>query len=245
MKKIIRNLLIVTLVLLVGGLLCRNIIGIWVTERTLTKITGLSVKIKALDIKLTFTGVTARQITMLNPEGYREKRAMEIALLDADFDPFSFLRKEPHFKKITLDIPVVVAVRNAAGEINLKRLQTEQKAESAGSPTRFKIDEFVISLGEVQYINEGSDSSQPMVYKVNAKDRTYRDLSSPEDVKKLVMNLIITSLPENLLGLSLQTVSDTIKSATDLIKQATDKPLETLEKGAQGVLDIFGGGKKE
>lgn len=245
LKKILGGSFIALVLLLVIGLLSRNIIGVWVTERTLRKLTGLSVKIKALEIKWTFTRVIARQVTILNPPGeYREPRAVEIRLLDGEFKPFSILRQKPYFTKLTIDIPVVVAVRSAGGEINLKRLQSQETAKNPTASRKFMIDEFVISLGEVLYSDEKRNPAKPIVFKVNAQNQTYRNISDPEDVKRLVMNMVIRSLPGNLLGLSIQSVNNGVKTAVDSLKQGGKDALGTVEKGAKSVLDIFGGEKK-
>ncbi len=244
LKKILGSSLVALVLLLLIALFSRNIIGVWVTERTLQKLTGLSVKIEALDIKWTFTRVIARQVTILNPpKEYREPRAVEIRLLDAEFKPFSILRQEPHFTKLTIDIPVVVAVRSAGGEINLKRLQSQEKTENPAASGKFMIEEFVISLGQVLYSNERENPAKTTVYKVNAQNQTYRNISNPEDVKRLVMNMVIRSLPGNLLGLSIQSVGEGVKTVVDSLKQGGQDALETIKKGAGSVLDIFGGGK--
>jgi len=227
------------------GLFSRNVIGVWLTVRTLEKLTGLSVKIKALDIKWTFTRVIAQQVTILNPQGeYRERRAVEIRLLDAEFEPLSLLRQEPHFKKIIIDIPTVVAVRSPGGEINLKRLQSDEREKKPTASTKFKIDEFVISLGKVLYFNEKENPAKPVVFQVDAQNQTYRNITDPEDVKKLVMNMIIKSLPGNLLGLSLQAVDKSVQSASDFLKQGGKDSLDNLEKGAKRVFKLFGGEKE-
>ncbi len=244
MLKFIRRTVLILTVLVVLAVLMRNTIGTWIAESALEKATGFSVKIESLDIKWTFTHVSVKGVTVLNPiNQYKERRAMTIGLLDASFDPFSFLYGEPHFKELTIDIPEVVAVRNANSEINLKRLQNKN-GNQATSSKKLKIDGFVLSLGKVVYIDEKREPPKTMIYQIDAKNRVYQNISSSQDIKKLVMNLVIESLPHNLLGLGVQVVDENIKDARELMEKGKTA-VDNLDKQSKGIFKFLRGDKEK
>ncbi len=230
MFKFIRRLLLAIAVLLLILFFARNRIGVWVTENTLEKFTGLSVRIQYVDIRWSFSHMIAHGVTILNPwDEFHERQAINIDSLEATFDPLSILRGKPHFQNVTIDISEVWIVRNAKGDFNLKRLQAshDQKKEKESS---MLIDELTLSLGNVNYLDEKQDHPKPRVYEVHAKNRVYKNVHSPDQVKSIAMNLILRALPANILNLLPETITEGVKGITD-----------TIEEGAKSILNIFGG----
>ncbi|MBI4024439.1 MAG: hypothetical protein HY360_05620 [Verrucomicrobia bacterium] len=240
MFKWIRRLFFLVIALAAAGfsaiVLGRNSVGVWMTRNAIEHATGFSVTIGSLDIQLTRPRLIAKDIIIHNPKGaYKEPLAMKIQRLDAVYDPLSFLRGEPHLRKLAIDISEVKAVKNAQGELNLKRLQGSSPSNpNPDADDRFRIDELAISLGTVVCLDEGRGMTRPKTYKVNAKNRVYRNIQRRAEIKKLVLNLLVESLPRNLLGLTVETLDRGIKNVAD-----------TLEKGAKSLLNIFGAEKSD
>jgi len=243
MFKFVRRLLLGIVALFVILLLARNIIGGWIAKGAIQRLTGFQTHISQLSIRLTRPEIIARDVVVRNPpDAFREHRAMEINRIEAVYHPTAFAQRKLHFQKLILDIPQVVAVKNASGEINLKRLQS--KAGASGQDTtskessRFQIDELVVSIGDVLYIDEKRMASQPKVFHMNVKNRVYRDIKSSEDIKRIIGNLMLERVPGDLLGLTTQALGEGIQTVNQAIGAVTN----ILEKG-EGILNIFGGDK--
>lgn len=228
MFRFLRRLLVVLVLLGVAVVLGRNTIGNWMGAAVFRKATGFPTFISALDIKLTRPEIVMRDVAIRNPlDAFREPRAVEISRLEATYAPGSMLRGPPHFRRVVMEISEVVVVKNAAGETNLKRFQHDvdpkHREGTSGYSRKFQIDELVVSLGNVLYLDESRGSAQPRVFAVNAHKQVYRNVKSSKDIQKIVMNLVTKALPANLY----------------LIPETVNSVKETVEKGTSGLLDLF------
>jgi len=230
MGRWIRRLLLTAVVIVVLFILGRNTIGVWIVEGKLKKATGFSTNIEFLNIKLTQPRLMAREITITNPKDLcNEPRAMKIDLLEVDYKPASIFQRKPHFEKLVIDISEVVAVKNTRGELNLRRLQCQKsEADEKTATSDIQIDELVLSLGTVLYIDERREGARPVVYHIQAKNRAYRNIQHKDEIKSLVMNLVIQSVPANILGLSREAIDQSIQSITDAV-----------DGKGKGMLDFF------
>ncbi len=243
MFKFVRRLLMGIVALFVILLLARNVIGGWIAKGAIQRLTGFQTHIGQLNIRLTRPEIIARDVAVRNPpDAFREHRAMEINRIETVYHPTAFLQRKLHFQKLILDISQVMAVKNASGEINLKRLQSKASASgqdaTSKESSRFQIDELVISIGDVLYTDEKRGTAQPKVYRMNVKNRVYRNIKSSEQVKRIVSELMLEQVPGNILGLTSQIMGEGIQTVDQGIGSVTN----ILEKG-KGVLNIFGGGK--
>lgn len=230
MFKFIRRLLLLLVLLGVIFFFARNRIGVWFTESTLEKFTGLSVHIEYVDIRWSFSHMVAHGITILNPwDEFHERQAVTLDRLEATFDPLSLLQGKPHLQRVAVDISEVWLVRNAKGDFNLKRLKAVHDSKKKENAT-MQIDELTLSLDKVNYLDEKQDHPKAKVYEVHAKNRVYKNIRNPDEVKSIVMNLILRALPANIVSLLPDTFSETAKGITD-----------TIEEGAKSVIHFFKG----
>jgi len=224
--RLIRKLPLIILVIVVITILARNALGRWIAKSALEKWTGFPVAIDQFSIKLNQPLVIVRDITLHNPQSfYQEPRAIKINLIEAYYDLNSLSHKELHLRQLVLDIAEIVAVKNKNGELNLKQFQhpTSYNNSSSFKPIKkFKIDEVVLSIGEILYFNERYNNPELKTYKINIKNRRYQNINTPEDIKKLIMNLTIQSLPNNLLDLTTQTLGKSIQEEMDVLKKGKD-----------------------
>lgn len=197
MFKLIRRLFLLGAALLVVIVLGRESIAIWIAEDALEELTGFQIVIGRFDLKLNKPILIAREVTLRNPKGvYREPIAMKIDLIEAEYEPSSFLRRKPHFQRLTVQISEVAAVKNIDGQMNIQRLQRQAvRADPRGGPGALKIDEFVLSIDRILYFNERRENSKPEICLANARNQIHKNISNPEDLKRLVLDQIIQSLP--------------------------------------------------
>ena len=213
-RKLVFLLFFFVIILVVG----RNTIGAWIVESSFKRMTGFPTTIGYLNFALTQPYFIIRDITVRNPEDrYQETRAIKMNLLESDYELASFFRDEIHFQKLVLDIKEIVAVRNAHGEINLRQLQKNVNS-SHPSEGKFKVDELALSLEDVLYVDEKQVNHESKLYKVNIKNRIYKNIQRPKDIQKVVLNLVAQTLPQNL-GITSQKVGQEIEDVSDLIER--------------------------
>jgi hypothetical protein len=212
-KWIFRSVLLLALILLVL-ILSRQTFGIWMTQRSIENVTSFAATISVMDIKLTRFQVVAKEISVHNPKGFcREPLVMKMNLVETYYEPLSLMSGEPHFEKLVIDINEVIVVRNLQGELNVQRLRKSKSSK------KFQIDELILSLGKILYIDEKKDPTQPSTYVVNARNRSYKNIKSASDINKIVLNLVIRSSPQNLLELSPESLDPHIKTVSEAVNQ--------------------------
>lgn len=201
MFKLIRRFIFLTVVLLVVIVVWRNSLGAFFAGGILKKITGFPTVVSHLEIKLTRPVLIMRDITLQNPNSsYKEPRAANISLLEMDYDPASLFGEEIHLQRLALDLSEVVIVRNARGEFNLIQLKHPSgTSHSSGSTKKVRIDEMLLSIGEVLYLDESQDNPQFKTYKIHVKNRSYRNIRGAEDMKRIVVDLLIQSVPDDIM----------------------------------------------
>ena len=205
-------------------------------RHALERTTGFVAQIHSLNIHLTQPRCTALDVTIENPRDLcKEPVALRIDLLELDYKPGSILGRKPHFRRIVLNISEVIAVKNAQGELNLRRLQRARDDSGPGAkPADLQVDELVLSIGTLRYVDERRENPNPAIYKIEVKDRVYNNIQSSEDIKAIVTNLVAESAPRNLLNL-----------ATQIVDEGLQKVSETLDQGAQTLRNLFGGQEKK
>jgi hypothetical protein len=225
MIKFLGKVVIVLVVFVLALILCRQTIGIWITQSAIEKVTGCAATIKVMDIKINSCHVIARDTTMFNPKDFSaEPLIMKLDLVDTYYDPMSMMSGEPRFEKLVLDIREVRLVRNKEGKINLDQLKSPSNQKS-----KFKVDQLVLSLGDLVFIDEKHNPSKAITYKIRVTNKVYENIHSSEDLKKIVLGLIARSLPQNLVDMGI--LSDQMKGLS-----------ETFEKG-RSLFDRFKGQK--
>ena len=245
MFKFVRRLLLALIALIVVLLLARNAIVGSILKGGIQRLTGFQTHIGALNLRLTRPEIAARDIAVRNPpDAFRERRAMEINRIEAVYQPGALMRRKLHCPKLVLDISQVLVVKNASGETNLKRLQPKinpsGRDSSGGGSSNFQIDELIVSINEALYIDEKKEDAQPRIFRLNVKNRVYRNIKSSQDIKKIVTNLVIEKLPSNLISLTPQALDEGIESVNKGMNTVTN----LLEKG-KNILDIFGESGKD
>ncbi len=205
----------------------RNTIIGWMIDFSLKKKGGFSADIHSVALKLSQPNLLIQDLKILNPKGsYRESLAAKVDRLEVNYDPMAFYRGEPRLQKLVIDISEIMIVKNRAGEMNWLRFQN---AFHSSQKAHFQIDELVLSIGSVSYLDENRSSEKPLVYKIQIKERRYKNIKTADDIKRIITQLITQVLPKNLLD-----------SVRPMIDQEIQKRIDPLGQGAKRILDIFG-----
>lgn len=123
------------LLLLLLGLLARNHLIKREARRVLTERAGFDLEIGKLKTSLFANRVELEDLTIRNPPDFPESTALVVRRAVIEIDPWALFRGETHLTEMTLDVPRVVVVRNAAGETNLERLGGKPPKRDGARPS--------------------------------------------------------------------------------------------------------------
>ncbi len=170
----IAGLVVVSVVTL--GLLRNSLLG-WATIRFIRASTGLEVAMDGMKVQVARPSVRILGMTVRNPPGFEVGEAIRFREIYAEYDRRALWSRRPHFRKIVIDMPKLIVVRNEKGEMNWQRLSgnlsrhtqaagAETNAPSAQEPKggdarepgpvsepagpAYEIDEFVVRIGTVE-----------------------------------------------------------------------------------------------
>ncbi len=262
MNKILRRILlglgavVLVLVLVVVGLvLARDSIARNIITKAVAK-TGFGLELKNLHIALAPPGLEVEGLKLTNPPDFPEAGALEINKLKLSYDRKLSTKEEVRLPEVTFDLPSLVIVRKADGEVNFQRFAKQGKGEkpaATGTPEpqpapppaepkakkpaqKVRIDNLNIRLGTVCIRTYVQGEKEPREQKLAMNvDKKFTNVTN-DDFKKigtqLMMEVLFKSSPEQLLDLGKEAAA---KSGVDL-KEAGSKLkglLNSLKQQAQ------------
>jgi uncharacterized protein involved in outer membrane biogenesis len=232
MNKILRRVLlgigavVVVLVLVVVGLvLARDSIARSIITKAVAK-TGFGLELKQLHIALAPPGVEVEGLKLTNPPDFPEAGALEINKLKVSYDRKASTKEEARLPEVTFDLPSLIIVRKADGEVNFQRFAKQAKGKSPAAdqpepqpqpqPTppstpkekkpaqKVRIDNLNIRLGTVcirTYV-QGEKEPREQKFTMNV-DKKFTNVTN-DDFKKigtqLMLEIMFKAPPEQLLG---------------------------------------------
>jgi uncharacterized protein involved in outer membrane biogenesis len=175
------------------GLLRNSLLG-WATVRFIRASTGLEVAMDAIKVQVARPSVRILGMTVRNPPGFEAGEAIRFREIYAEYDRRALWSRRPHFRKIVIDMPNLIVVRNEKGEMNWQRIsgevsrrtQTLEAAtnappaqepkggdirepgpESEPAGPAYEIDEFIVRIGTVEMRDFQTGKPQPTVRKMD------------------------------------------------------------------------------
>jgi len=140
MNKILRRilvglgaLLLMLVLLVVGTVLARDNIATALVHRAVAK-TGFGLELQKLHVALWPLGLEVEGLKLTNPPDFPEARALEITKLKVTCDRSASTKEEARLPEVTLDLPSVVVVRKADGEVNFQRFSKKSKEQPPATP---------------------------------------------------------------------------------------------------------------
>jgi uncharacterized protein involved in outer membrane biogenesis len=171
---------------------------------------------------------------MLNPQDvFSEPHFVTISAMKMDFEPLSMVKRSPHIKLMTIDIPKISIVRSNQGEYNIMQLKSITDVNNPmpddGKPKKYQLDELRIKLGTVVVEDFTRDQHKTTPFEIN-KTVVFSGINDPLAIPQSILMAIMTSpdvkIPD--LNIRIETlkasvgkmVNQTDKSATDAINKA-------------------------
>ena len=225
--KILGVLLLLLVLLMLGTVLARDGLARWAVQKIITAKTGFGLDIRRLHISLLQPGLELEGLKLTNPADFPEPGALEIEKLKLSYDCAASTKQETRLPEVTLDLPTVVIVRKADGEVNFQRFAKQKKEETpvaSGEPAppsqppgqpqppaenkpprQVRIDHLNIRLGTVYVRTYVPGEQQPREQKfVMNVDRKFENVTN-HDFKnigtQLFLEIMFKSSPDALVNL--------------------------------------------
>ena len=225
--KILGVLLLVFIVLLMGAVMARDGIVTWAAKKIVTTKTGFGLDIRRLHISLLQPGLELEGLKLTNPADFPEPSALEIEKLKLSYNRAASTKQETRLPEVTLDLPTIVVVRKANGEVNFQRFAKQQQADTPAAggepapqpqppaqpqptaekkpPRQVRIDQLNIRLGTVYVRTYFQGEQQPREQKfVMNVDRKFENVTN-NDFKnigtQLFLQILFNTSPDALMNL--------------------------------------------
>lgn len=239
MKKLFAILLVLT-VLLGGGVfyVSKNIDGFLKHELSaqLSATAGTRVRISNISTDIFAGTVTVSGFSVANPSGFPEGTMLSISTLRLRLEPLSLLGSPITINEVLIDQPMINAVVNERGEVNVEvvadRLASQsssntqtQETDSPAQSVLVEIDQFVI--GSASLTVDLSAFSQP-VETLELPTLSIEPIGHPNGVPaEQVGSLIVESL-----------LKDAKRQAKEAARKAAQKEIrDAIEEQARDTLD--------
>jgi len=239
--KVILVFVVIIGVLIVG----KNTIVKIVVEKGVKAATGLSLRIKKLDISIVSSHVGITDLRLLHPAGFPEGVMFHLSEIFVDYHLRDMLRGKVHLEDLRLNFDQLIIVKNAEGQMNLAALKPKAKSgpkklakENMDEDTKKKapqiqIDHLVLKVGKVVY-KDYSGGGKPSVREFNVN--ISQELTDVTDVRKLlglVASRVIAqsaiNAPFDFTAGLLKDVSGTPKQVADTLKNTVNTLKNTIK----------------
>lgn len=202
-------LLIVVAVVIIGGLLARNIIATNLIEKGAKNLVGLKLTIGNIDLGILKTNMKVDDLDVYNPSGYTEKYIAELPLIFVNYALLDIIKGFIHLPELEINLQQVNVEKDKNGVLNLDHIQTKsipapKKKKTDKKKGEFLIDRMTLKIGTIHYID--NSQSPPIRKKIDLKfSKTFTNLSDPK--------VIVSSIVKEIVGqLVSQGVAITVKS---------------------------------
>lgn len=205
-----------------------------IVEEEIEHSLGINVSINKIEFSPLLAHIGVGGITVHNPAGFAEGELAYIESVHFVFDPLEILiRKKPNIYLFTLDLQRLNIIKNKEGKVNIKELiPIKEKDISLEAKTPFYFDVFVLSVGEVKYIDYSSGSRKERAYPIGIKDAAFIGLKDENAVVKMVVYKALENT--DIAKLINLTIAPVVSQITDAVGAAWG----TAKSGAKGVWGI-------
>ncbi len=238
MKKIL-SLLVIFFLFFAGLFLARNLIIKGMVETGVGVVTGLSLRMKSLDISLLKNYVQIEGLQLFNPKNFPDKVMVDLPEIYIECDLAALMKKKLHFPEIRIHLREFAVIKNENGQLNLdslKPVQAQKQAPvgSAGETPVIAIDRLELVIERVVFkdYSSGGDPlrrGEPLVHEFNVNlHERYERITNPESLVNLIVfkalaNTTIANLTHFDVGILKGPLNDTLATSTKLAGGAISK----------------------
>ena len=248
MKKILTILIIA--VVMIG--LTKNLIAKMIVSGGIKAVTGLTLKMDALDVGLLKSTVRIQGMRLYNPKGFPEPVMINMPEIFVDYDLGALLGGNVHLEELRINLESFHVVRAADGKLNLDVFKeiagTEGKEKSASKrkkpAPKIQVDALSLKVGKVIYTDYTTDPPKVQEFNVNLDER-HENISNIQVLTGLIVTrTLMKTTIARLTGFDLGAIQTNLDAqmtrvknlATTGVTQAT----QAARVAAEGAKETFG-----
>ncbi len=245
--KFFMNIFIVLLIVVFA----RNILAKFIVERGVKALTGLDLRIEDVDIGISDSTLSVKNLTLFNPRGFEDPLMLQIPEIFFHYDLQSFLKRKTHLYELRLSLKEFLVVKNKNGALNLDALKAlkvsseekEKKVEpepQKKAPGSFAIDELNFKIGKVVYKDYSKEPAGIREFNINSEEH----FSGVTDPRALVRLIVVRALAKttiaDLTSLNLKDLQESLTGSVWSISEGVlDTTVDILKKTTQGITDFL------
>ena len=225
--KVVLVLMVIAGVLIAG----KNVLVKIVVEKGVKAATGLSLKIKKLDISIVSSHVGITDLRLLNPDGFPEGTMFYASEIFIDYHLRDMLRGKVHLEDLRLNFDQLIIVKNAEGQMNLAALKPKAKSgskklakkntdeDTKKKAPQIQIDHLVLKVGKVTY-KDYSKGGKPSIREFNIN--ISQEFTDVTDARKLLGLIASRAIAKTALSVPFDLTADILKDVSGAPKQVVD-----------------------
>jgi uncharacterized protein involved in outer membrane biogenesis len=184
--------------LLVVGVLLKDVIAKSIAERNLRDSTGMDAKISKLEVNLSTPTVNLEGLKLYNRPEFGGSTFLDLPELRIEYVPGDIRNGKLHFKTVRLHLAEVHVVKNKDGKTNIDMLQKESKKKSSGQKDKTDkpgvdfggIDTLYLTVGKIRITDE-SDPRNNEIIDVGIKDEVGKNLKDEAAITQWFNGVLI------------------------------------------------------
>ncbi|MFA5092905.1 MAG: AsmA family protein [Candidatus Omnitrophota bacterium] len=164
-----------------------------IVEQQIEQSLGIDVNIEEIAFSPLLAHISAKGITVMNPENFAEPELAYIEAIHLLIDPIEILvSKKPNIYVLALNLKRLNIIKNKEGKVNIKELipiKNDNKVVEDKTP--FYFDMLVLSVGQVRLADYSGEKIKEHIYPIGIKDATFIMLKDEQDVVRLIVSKAI------------------------------------------------------
>jgi uncharacterized protein involved in outer membrane biogenesis len=192
------TLFLLLIVLLVIGVLLKDVIAKSIAERNLRDNTGMDAKISKLEVNLSTPTVNLEGLKLYNTPEFGGSTFLDLPELRIEYVPGDIRGGKLHFKTVRLHLAEVHVVKNKDGKTNIDLLQKEAKKKASGQKSKTDkpgvdfggIDTLYLTVGKIRITDE-SDPRNNQVIDVGIKDEVGQNLKDEAQITQWFSGVVL------------------------------------------------------
>jgi uncharacterized protein involved in outer membrane biogenesis len=164
-----------------------------IVENQIAQSLGINVSIEKIEFSPLLAHISARGVTVMNPEGFVQTELAYIEMIHLLIDPIEVLvSKKPNIYVLTLDLKRLNIIKNKEGKVNIEELiPIKDKNAVLEDKTPFYFDMLVLSVDRVRLADYSGLKIKEHIYPIGIKDATFIMLKNEQEVVRLIVSKAI------------------------------------------------------
>ena len=184
---------VLSLVVLTGIALCRQIIALKTVETVFRQTTGFPIQVESLKISPWHSRFAGGGIQLFNPPEFADRLFADVPRVYVDYEFGSLFFARAQITRADLHIREVVIVKNTNGHSNVEQLRglSMREVEGRSVPRPFQIDTLNLQIGKVITKEYSEDGACKVSTRNLDMTMTFRNVTEKTDINRRIFYAVL------------------------------------------------------